>query len=231
MMKRKLNKTLLILGGIIISAILIYFIYRDYQPEINLLLHMNDHNRIVLMHLIRSHGIKDMLLLLALIATFNAIPGMSNSLICILAGLCYGPVVGFLINWLGNILGNCGVMSIIREVDLSKRTRKSKLLAALMHQKHPLIGLTIGFMVPVIPSVLVNYAGAQLNISRFRYLAMVTVGMAPTSFIYAFGGDALFQGNSHKLIGAAVAIVLVIAMYVLIKKLIKRDRAAKQPVA
>lgn len=95
MMKRKLNKTLLILGGIIISAILIYFIYRDYQPEINLLLHMNDHNRIVLMHLIRSHGIKDMLLLLALIATFNAIPGMSNSLICILAGLCYGPVVGF----------------------------------------------------------------------------------------------------------------------------------------
>ena len=69
MMKRKLNKTLLILGGIVISAILIYFIYRDYQPEINLLLHMNDHNRIVLMHLIRSHGIKDMLLLLALIAT------------------------------------------------------------------------------------------------------------------------------------------------------------------
>ena len=202
MMKRKLNKALLILGGIIISAILIYFIYRDYQPEINLLLHMNDHNRIVLMHLIRSHGIKDMLLLLALIATFNAIPGMSNSLICILAGLCYGPVVGFLIKWQGNILGNCG-----------------------------LIGLTIGFMVPVIPSILVNYAGAQLNINRFRYLAMVTVGMAPTSFIYAFGGDALFQGNSHKLIGAAVAIVVVIAMYVLIKKLIKHDRAAKQPAA
>ena len=86
-------------------------------------------------------------------------------------------------------------------------------------------------MVPVIPSVLVNYAGAQLNVSRLRYLTMVTVGMAPTSFIYAFGGDALFQGNRHKLIGAAIAIVVVIAMYLLIKKLIKRDRSAKQPAA
>lgn len=230
-MRRKVNKSLLVIGGIIVSLILIYCIYRDYQPEIKLLLHMNAHNRIVLMHLIRSHGIKDMLLLLALIATFNAIPGMSNSLVCILAGLCYGPVIGFLINWTGNVLGNCGVMSIIREVDISKRTKKSKLLNALMHQKHPLIGLTIGFMVPVIPSVLVNYAGARLNVSRFRYLAMVIVGMAPTSFIYAFGGDALFQGNSHKLIGAIVAIIVVIAMYLLIKKLINRDRAAKEPTA
>lgn len=225
---KNINKPLLITGGIIISLILLYLIYRDYRPELTLLLHMNHHNKLILLHMIRSHGIKDMLLLLALIATFNAIPGMSNSFVCIFAGLCYGPAIGFIINWLGNIIGNCGVMAVIRKIDLSKRTKKSKLLNSLMNQRHPLIGLTIGFMVPVIPSVLVNYAGARLNINRWRYLAMVTVGMAPTSFIYAFGGDALFKGDNKRLIGAVVAIVIVIALYVLVKKMIKRTRSNKE---
>jgi uncharacterized membrane protein YdjX (TVP38/TMEM64 family) len=225
---KKINKPLLITGGIIISLILLYLIYRDYRPELTLLLHMNHQNKLILLHMIRSHGIKDMLLLLALIATFNAIPGMSNSFVCIFAGLCYGPAIGFIINWLGNIIGNCGVMAVIRKIDLSKRTKKSKLLNSLMNQRHPLIGLTIGFMVPVIPSVLVNYAGARLNISRWRYLAMVTVGMAPTSFIYAFGGDALFKGDNKRLIGAVVAIVIVIALYIFVKKMIKRTRSNKE---
>lgn len=83
-------------------------------------------------------------------------------------------------------------------------------------------------MVPVIPSVLVNYAGARLNINRWHYLAMVAVGMAPTSFIYAFGGDALFKGDNKRLIGAVVAIVIVIALYVLVKKMIKRTRSNKE---
>lgn len=227
-MKKRLNKPLLIIGGVVLSIILIYFIYRDYRPELLLLMHMNAHNKMILLHMIRSHGLKDMLLLLALIATFNAIPGMSNSFVCVFAGLCYGPVLGFLINWAGNILGNCGVMSIIRKIDLSKRSKKSKLLNNLLNQRHPLIGLTIGFMVPVIPSVLVNYAGARLNVSRLRYLLMVTVGMVPTSFIYAFGGDALFQGNDKRLVGALVAIIVVIAMFVLIKKFIKRDHLGKR---
>lgn len=80
-MTKKLNKPLLITAGVIVSLILIYFIYRDYRPEIFLLTHMNAHNKVILMQLIRSHGIKNMLLLLALIATFNAIPGMSNSFV------------------------------------------------------------------------------------------------------------------------------------------------------
>lgn len=230
-MHQKLSKPLLITGGIIVSIILIYFIYHDYRTELMLLIHMNPHNKAILLHLIRSHGIKDMLLLVALIATFNAIPGMSSSFVCVFAGLCYGPVGGFIINWIGMVVGNCAVMSIIRQIDFSKRAKKSKLLNALLHQSHPLIGLTIGFMVPVIPSVLVNYAGAQLGLNRKQYLAIVTVGMAPTSFIYAFGGDALFKGDSKRLIGAVIAIIVVIAMYVLIKKLIKRDHSGKRATA
>lgn len=219
MKDHRLNKTWLIIGAICLAVIIIYFIYRTYRPEIELLLNFNTHNKEKLLHMIRSHGFTDMFLLIALIGILNAIPGMSNSVVCIFAGLCYGPIGGFLINWSGNILGNCAVMSIIRKIDLSKRVKKNKLLSYLLHQKHPLIALTIGFMIPVIPSVLVNYAGAQLNVDRKHYLAMVIVGMAPTSFLYAFGGDAIFKGNVRRLIGVGIAILVLLCFYLLIKKI------------
>lgn len=232
MKERHLNKTLLIIGAAILAVIILYFIYRTYRPDLNLLMNMNHgDNKAKLLHMIRSHGFTDMFLLVALIAVFNAIPGMSNSVVCIFAGLCYGPVIGFILNWLGNILGNCAVMSIIRQIDLSKRMKKSKLLDSLMHQKHPLIGLTIGFMIPVIPSVLVNYSGARLNVDRKHYLAMVAVGMAPTSFLYAFGGDAIFKGNIKRIIGAVIAIVIILGLYFLIKKVWQREKDERESKA
>lgn len=227
-MKKHLNKHVLIIAALIVALVVIYGIYRDYRPEISLLFDLTPHNQVILLYLIRSHGLATMVLLLLLIAIFNAIPGMSNLVICIFAGLCYGPWVGFLINWLGNILGNCAVMSLIREVDISKRTKKSKILTYLLHQKHPLIGLTIGYMIPVIPSALVNYAGARLNLSRGRFLKTVAIGMAPTSFIYAFGGDAIFRGDSKRLIGAVVAIVVILLGYVVVRKIVDRSKVAHE---
>ena len=92
MKERKLNKTWLIVGAIILAVIVLYFIYRTYKPEIDLLLDFNAHNKAKLLHMIRSHGFTDIFLLVALIGILNAIPGMSNSVVCIFAGLCYGPV-------------------------------------------------------------------------------------------------------------------------------------------
>ena len=132
MKERKLSKTWLIVGAIILAVIVLYFIYRTYKPEIDLLLDFNAHNKAKLLHMIRSHGFTDIFLLVALIGILNAIPGMSNSVVCIFAGLCYGPIVGFLINWVGNILGNSTVMSIIRKINLSKRVKKNKILHYLL---------------------------------------------------------------------------------------------------
>lgn len=221
MKKKHLNKALLIILAVILSLVVIAVIYRDYKPELMLVLHYNDHNRAILLRLIRSHGIRDMFLFLVLIALFNAIPGMSNSLVCIFTGLCYGPGIGFIINWLGCILGNCIVMSLIRKIDLSEREKKSKILTYLMNQKNPLIGLTLGYMIPIIPSILVNYAVARMNVDRKHFLTMVAIGMAPTSFIYAFGGDAIFRANLKQVIAAAVAIVIILLATILVRKMVK----------
>lgn len=224
MNRKKIDKKWLIALGTVLAIVVAIFIYRNYRPEINLLLHPVPHEKEILLRMIRAHGFTNSLLLLVLIATLNSIPGLSNSVVCIFAGLCYGPLFGFIINWMGNVLGNCIVMSLIRKIDISKKFKQHKLLKFLIDQKHPLIGLTIGFMIPVIPSVLVNYAGARLDVSRKQYLLMVLVGMAPTSFLYAFGGDAIFKGDLTRIISAVICIAILIGVYLVIRKAIEQRK-------
>lgn len=211
-----LNKGLLIAVAVIVIMIAIYFVWRDFKPELVLLMHYSPHNRTILLHLIRSHGIADMALLTVIIALMNAIPGLSNSVICIFAGLCYGPVLGLLVNWCGNILGNCLVAALIRQLHFSKHFKQRRLLNELMSFKYPAVGMTLGYMIPIIPSVLVNYSVVQMGMSRLQFLIMVVIGMLPTSFLYAFGGDAIFKGDLKRLIGAVIAILAILLLFRLI---------------
>ena len=101
------SRWLTILAGIFALIVLIKVGF-DYWPEIKLLMHPTREHRVMLTAMIRDHGAKDFLLLMLVIALFNAIPGMSIAAVCILAGVCYGPWIGLLISWSGNILGNSG---------------------------------------------------------------------------------------------------------------------------
>lgn len=214
--RKYLNKGLLILVATVIILLAIAWIWHDFKPEIELLLHSSPHNRKILLHMIRSHGLVDMGLLTVIIALMNAIPGLSNSVICIFAGLCYGPVIGLLVNWCGNVLGNCLVAALIHQLHFSKQFKKRRLLNELMSFKYPEVGLTLGYMIPIIPSVLVNYAVVQMKMSRPQFLAMVVVGMLPTSFLYAFGGDAIFKGDLKRIVVVVVAILIILLLFRLI---------------
>ena len=226
-MSKKLRKNIIIAVGIAIAIFLIYFLYRDYRPEINLLFHPNSHTKVDLMRLIRQHDVRDSLFLLGLIAVLNAIPGFSNSVFCVLAGMCYGPWLGFIINWFGNILGNCVVAALIDKIDFSHKFKKNKILNFLMRQKNPGIGMTLGFMIPFIPSVLVNYTAVRLQVPKNRYLVMVVIGMFPMSFIYAFGGDAIFAGDTKKIITTLIVIAILLVLSLLLVKLAMKRHSEK----
>lgn len=217
----KKRRIILIIGGVLAILGLAMLVW-DFRHELMLVLDPTTAHRHQLMRLIRSHGAADIVLLTIVIGLLNAIPGMSNSLLCILAGLCYGPLTGFLVNWAGNVLGSCLVVWLIKHVDVSKRIKTSRLLTALTDQRHPLIGLTIGYMIPVIPSVLVDYAGVRMKIDRWHFLLMIAGGMLPTSFLYAFGGDALFNADFKRCSGVVVALLILIAMYFLVRRRMKK---------
>lgn len=129
-----------------------------------------------------------MLLLVVLVAVLNSIPGLSNSVICLFAGICFGPWLGLTINWSGNILGNLVVYSLLSKLSLPAKWTHNKLLTELNHSAHKKLRLIISFMVPIIPSIIVNYACTQEKMNLKQFLPLVIIGMLPTSFLYAFGG-------------------------------------------
>lgn len=221
--KHYLNKWPFIILATVIIILALLVIYHDFRPVIDLLLHYNHANQPKLLHLIHQHSFRDMIMLIIIIGCMNAIPGVSNSVICIFAGVCYGPLMGLIINWIGNIGGNCMVAALINKINFSDRFKNSKMIKRLTQTKHPLIALTAGYMIPIVPSALVNYAVVQMGINRQRFLAMVTIGMLPTSYLYAFGGDAIMKGDLKRIITAVIAIVIIIGLY----KIIDHARANK----
>lgn len=60
---QQLSKWPIITIAVIASILVIYFIYRDFKPELVMLFNLNHHNRTVLAHMMRSHGLRDMVLL------------------------------------------------------------------------------------------------------------------------------------------------------------------------
>ena len=216
--KKYMNKTLLICLAVILILAAVAMVIHDFYPEIQILIHYTPANRAKLLTLVRSHGWQDLILFVIIVALMNAIPGLSNSVVCIFVGLCYGPVIGFLINWVGNMVGNFFVAAIINRLNFSKSFKRNTILNNLLQMKHPAIGLTIGYMVPVIPSVLVNYSAVKLHVPRSVFMGMIAVGMLPTSFLYAFGGDAILKGNFKRITAVVIAICILIALVVFFRR-------------
>ncbi|WP_260238040.1 hypothetical protein [Limosilactobacillus fermentum] len=85
--------------------LLVLALVHDFMPEIRLLMDLTPAHRAELLTMIRSNGIRDLIFMLLLVGVMNAIPCLSNAVICVFVGLCYGPWIGLLVNWAGNILG------------------------------------------------------------------------------------------------------------------------------
>ncbi|EUJ19875.1 hypothetical protein PGRAN_14912 [Listeria grandensis FSL F6-0971] len=211
-------KVLFIFLGLVIVIILGYVIYKDYYTDFMLFLDPKA-DRAHLMESIRSHKLKDALLLIALTAVMCAIPGVPNSIIGIFIGVCFGPWIGVLMNVIGNITGNFIVILLLRKFGLSNKTKDpGKFITNISHMKKPTVGITVGYMIPVIPSVIVNYTAVKLKLSLKSLLLAVTVGVLPTSFLYAFGGDALLKGNTKIAILSILCVVFLIFLMKFIRK-------------
>lgn len=203
-------KVLFILLGLILVAVLGYVIYKDYYADFMLFLDPKA-DRAHLMESIRSHKLKDALLLVALTAVMCAIPGVPNSVIGIFIGACFGPWIGVIMNVTGNILGNFIVILLLHKYGLSKKAKDpGEFITNILNMKKPVIGITVGYMIPVLPSVIVNYAAVKLKLPLKSLLLAVTVGVLPTSFLYAFGGDALLKGNTKIAILSIVCVVILV---------------------
>ncbi|QPQ26915.1 TVP38/TMEM64 family protein [Enterococcus durans] len=178
MESKKLQKVLIALG---ISLILFlgYHLYLEYQADIHLLIDPKA-NEQQLLHSVRSHGLSAAVILILLMGIMCAIPGVPTAVIGVIVGLSYGPFLGALINIVGNASGNILAISLMQHLKLVDHSKKSnRWVKAIRSMKHPKIGIMVGYMVPIIPSSVINFATTTLNLQVREILMSIIIGVIP----------------------------------------------------
>lgn len=94
-MTKKAKQWLIWIGVALFLILLLAIVIKDYMPELRLFADPHGLDQAKLEAMVRSHGPKDMFILGLMIMVMCAVPGMSNAVICVVAGICYGPVIGF----------------------------------------------------------------------------------------------------------------------------------------
>lgn len=225
-MKQKIIRIILFILGGILGLLLLYKLYLSYLPELKLLVHFDHHNEELLIKMVRSHGIEDLAFLFILNAICVAIPGLSNGIFCVLNGILYGPAFGFIVNWISDILGQIILMQFLHKLYDIKHMSNSKIYKLLTTQKYPMVALTIGYLIPFIPSATVSYVNILINKNDFKkQLIPIVIGVSPFAYLYAYGGDSILHLDTSRIIKAAVMIVdvaLIAAAILFIMKRVKK---------
>lgn len=230
-MKRKIIRILLFILGGILGLLLLYKLYLNYRPELNLLLHFDHHNEGVLVNMVRSHGIEDLAFLFLLNAICVAIPGLSNGIFCVLNGILYGPAWGFIVNWISDILGQIILMELLQKLYDMKKMSNSKVYKLLTGLKSPMLGLIIGYMIPFIPSATVSYVNIMINKEqRKKQLIPIIIGVIPFAYLYAYGGDSILHLDGPRLIKVVISFVVIaliaVAILLSLRAIKKRTKKA-----
>lgn len=204
--------------GVLIAAIVVYRLVLTFLPDVKMYLKMvSESDKEKLMGDVRSHGIRTGLLLILLMCIFSAIPGFPVSVIAIFSGVCYGPWVASGMNIIGITLGNIVTYLLIKQFKLVGK-KNNHWVKVLSKNKHPNIYLTLFYMIPVIPSFMVNYTADLLKIPFSKFIWMVVIGSVPTAILYAFGGDAAFKGNIQQLVFLLLVVGLLALLVFTLKK-------------
>ena len=222
-MKQKIIRIILFILGGILGLLLLYKLYLSYLPELKLLVHFDHHNEELLIKMVRSHGIEALAFLFILNAICVAIPGLSNGIFCVLNGILYGPAFGFIVNWISDILGQIILMQFLHKLYDIKHMSNSKIYKLLTTQKYPMVALTIGYLIPFIPSATVSYVNILINKNDFKkQLIPIVIGVSPFAYLYAYGGDSILHLDTSRIIKAAVMIVAVALIAAAILFIMKR---------
>lgn len=211
--------------GLVIAASILYQLILTFLPDVKMYLTTvgeTDKERILAN--VRSHGFSTSLLLILLMVVFSAIPGFPVSVVGVLSGVCFGPIKASFMNIVGVSVGNILTYFLIKKFKLVNKS-SNRWLDGISESKHPSLYITLAFMIPFIPSFLINYTADSLKIDIKKFVWMVIIGSVPSSVLYAFGGDAVFKGNMKQSVLLIASVGLLTVLIVLFKESDKKKKA------
>ncbi|MFC3932814.1 VTT domain-containing protein [Streptococcus dentapri] len=208
--------------GILVGIIYFSFLLVRYWPII--LDFINVEKQVAnLGRQLSSANLVNFCVLIILTALGSAVPFLSNAVLAVFNGVVFGPGLALLMNLTANTLGNFLVLKILKLINITEREKSfSDKLDILKKMDNPYLAIILGYMLPIFPTLLVNYLITEWQLPLKKWLPCVLVGVFPTSCLYAFGGDAIINGNIKRIL---ILIVLAVLAYLLIRNLLFRKRA------
>lgn len=204
------KKKLIIVCVIIVVACLFYYLYNNYYQDILMIFDSSIDRKIVIEEL-RSHGPLSAVVLLLLICT----PFVPYSVLVVFTALSYGAFLTSIFAILGAVIRSLFFIYIFDKVNhLVPNAKSFKIIQALKNSKHPVIELSLAYMMPIIPKFAINYTITLLDLPLKEVIIILIIGSAPKSILLAYDGDALLHGDIKNIIIIfCVAIILLVLLY------------------
>lgn len=209
-MKKRTLRLIIFSISLLFVAVIGYRLFHTYRPAIQLLIDP-ELNKQRLMRAVRSHGVSTAFLLILLTSALCVLPGMPASVIGVLSGISYGPLIGSLISIAGNATGNFFSIFLYKKFNLfSPSDSFNRWTSFLLKVKYPRIEMMFLYMIPFIPSSLVNFAIHLFQYEWKDIYWVILIGVIPPSLLYSFGGHVLLEGNNHQTVFLITGLAVIL---------------------
>ncbi len=179
---------------------------------------------------IQSSGFTGMLILLGLQAVQILLPILPGEPIEILAGMCYGPIGGFIFLTVSVFLITTLIFLTVRKLGRSfvygvcseekiKKLENSKLFKNPKKIEYIMLIL---FLIPGTPKDLLVYIAGLLPIKPLRFILISTFARFPSLISSTVAGDSIIEGNWEFGITLYVITFLIVGIVIFIAE--KRDK-------
>ncbi|MDP9480732.1 MAG: TVP38/TMEM64 family protein [Actinomycetota bacterium] len=130
-------------------------------------------------------------------------------------GYLFGTFWGFVLTWLGALLGGVLCFWISRSLGRGYVARSTRLQGLDRRvEEHGAVIVFVLRLIPLISFDAISYAAGLTGISFGRFFAATALGMAPGTFVFVYlGGTPPGPGIYAALAGLAVLAVLAYAYY------------------
>ena len=231
-MKKEHVKVVRKISFILVILLFIIIIYSIYPIFKNI---STAEGRNVAKESLSKFGIGGSLIIIVLEALKVFVVMLPGEPIEILSGMCYGPVLGLLVVYIGIIISTILISKIVKKfgIDLvkdivpeEKFNKVEEIIKTYPERIENIIFIL--YFLPIIPKDFLTYIGSLLPISTKKFLFISLVARFPAVFSSTFVGNKILDGDIKSIVVTYIITYSISLIIMVIYKYQKKKNSVKE---
>lgn len=157
----------------------------------------------------------EMIILVIIAATLMSLfPIIPYPVIGGFIGAAFGPLIGFLVIWLGSSFASIFMFSFVRYGYqdwgmLALQKYKTLNRATLLFEKNAFLAILFSRMILIIPSIVINIYSAISRVAFWQYTLASSLGKVPSMLLLAFIGNDLVTNPRNLIITISIYVIFL----------------------